>query len=1164
MIMCFLGVFSGEACAQDQLRLVIPIGHTDDVVSARFSPDGKKIVTASEDNTAKIWDAASGRLLTDLNGHTGELLNARFSPDGKQIITVSRDQTARIWNAETGQLIRKVLNPPEQLEDALFSPDGKEILVAGWLDVKLMDAYTDELLFQFSDTIESLCFRPDAKQILTSSYFNAKIWDAETGKLLLFLKGNGEFLSEVFYTKDGERIIAISQDDHVLCWDALTGTELTVTPYQRTDERISPDGKRRIRKDYGIVEVLDSLNGTYYRLDGPAKNILAVHFFPDGSKTVSSDEYNTQIWQVNTGQPVKQLGGQRMNQDDLNFSPDGSRMITFSRANEAVIWDAGSLKAISTLTLRSGNILSAQFSPDGKKCLTTDDDYYAATWDALKGEFLGKVFIDDRPFGSVHICPDGSQFITQLPHWSYVHCWNANTAAEEWLIHDIDGIIWGAQYSPNGSGVMTYGASLKVNFWSDQSGSLLFSLTGHSDYIYSAHFSRDGNLLLTTSADSTARVWDVVNQKCLFTLRGHKAEVTSADIRPDGKIAATLSDDNTIKLWDLTNGNLLLTIDDGHAGRKQSVKYSPDGTMLMTLGSDRKVKFWEAATGRLLYTRVEFNEEDYLVYDEFFRFDGTPVARDYVYLTCGSEIIELAQMKDALYVPGLVEKIMSHQEIHYPKLSDLDLCGALPSIESVDDNEGYHFLIRPGSLGFNSIDLYINDKKVYSFDKKDMSLQGDVWHLIVPEEEVELHFLEGQKNAVRAIAVVNWDNREIRSRGTVISRVDKEESSVTPSFYAVMVGVDDYRDAHLHLNYPAKDAWALGNAIEISAAKLLGPENVHIYRIHRRVKDEKAFSSPEKEGILKALADIGTKARPEDLILVFLAGHGVMMGEKDQVFTFLTAESSTDKHVGITIKELQEWLSYEGPNKILANKAILIFDACNSGQVTQDLLALARSDEDSRKIRQIEDLKDKSGMFILAASAANQSAYEMPQYEQGLLTYCLLHTLKNNSGVLDDERFLNVQKWFLESENLLQQLVSSLGYDQDAQPFGSANIRIGEVDQEVKNSIVLAAEKPMVVCANVLNELTYDDDLHLKNLVNQELIRRAESSASAPIAFSRQESGDVNTINIVYAVTDEAVKCNVRLLKSGKLLHSTTVNGMKKELEVLASRIVSDVLSFVE
>jgi WD40 repeat protein len=84
---------------------MLPIGHTMRVFSAQFSPDGKKIVTASPDNTAKIWDAVTGNILADLRGHTGPLQTAQFSPDGKKIVTASFDHTAKIWDAGTGKLL---------------------------------------------------------------------------------------------------------------------------------------------------------------------------------------------------------------------------------------------------------------------------------------------------------------------------------------------------------------------------------------------------------------------------------------------------------------------------------------------------------------------------------------------------------------------------------------------------------------------------------------------------------------------------------------------------------------------------------------------------------------------------------------------------------------------------------------------------------------------------------------------------------------------------------------------------------------------------------------------------------------------------------------------------------------------------------------------------
>ena len=78
-------------------------GHNDWVNSAAYSPDGKQIVTASADQTARIWDAATGQEIRTLTGHTAPVYSVAYSPDGTQIVTASADQTARIWDAATGQ-----------------------------------------------------------------------------------------------------------------------------------------------------------------------------------------------------------------------------------------------------------------------------------------------------------------------------------------------------------------------------------------------------------------------------------------------------------------------------------------------------------------------------------------------------------------------------------------------------------------------------------------------------------------------------------------------------------------------------------------------------------------------------------------------------------------------------------------------------------------------------------------------------------------------------------------------------------------------------------------------------------------------------------------------------------------------------------------------------
>ncbi|MEH1900734.1 MAG: ribosome assembly protein 4, partial [Nostoc sp.] len=103
-------------------------GHTSRVNSASFSPDGKRILTASADNTARVWDI-SGKLIAELKGHTGPINSASFSPDGKRILTASADNTARVWDISS-KLIAELKGHTSYVNSASFSPDGKHILTA--------------------------------------------------------------------------------------------------------------------------------------------------------------------------------------------------------------------------------------------------------------------------------------------------------------------------------------------------------------------------------------------------------------------------------------------------------------------------------------------------------------------------------------------------------------------------------------------------------------------------------------------------------------------------------------------------------------------------------------------------------------------------------------------------------------------------------------------------------------------------------------------------------------------------------------------------------------------------------------------------------------------------------------------------------------------------
>ena len=100
--------------------------HTSAVNCCAFSPDdGARVVTASSDRTARIWDAETGAQLLMLKGHTAPVLSCAFSPDdGARVVTASDDGEARIWDAETGATLQTLEEHTDFIRSCAFSPDG--------------------------------------------------------------------------------------------------------------------------------------------------------------------------------------------------------------------------------------------------------------------------------------------------------------------------------------------------------------------------------------------------------------------------------------------------------------------------------------------------------------------------------------------------------------------------------------------------------------------------------------------------------------------------------------------------------------------------------------------------------------------------------------------------------------------------------------------------------------------------------------------------------------------------------------------------------------------------------------------------------------------------------------------------------------------------------
>ncbi len=158
-------------------------GHTFLVMTAAFSPDGQRIVTASRDHTARIWDAETGREIATLSGHDLPVNTAVFSPEGSLVVTTSQDRSARLWDAATGRELTKLSGHRFIVRGAAFAPDGKQIVT--W-----------------------------------STDRTTRVWDAATGRAITTLSGHTGAVYGAAFSPDGGRIVTASRDQTARIWSA--------------------------------------------------------------------------------------------------------------------------------------------------------------------------------------------------------------------------------------------------------------------------------------------------------------------------------------------------------------------------------------------------------------------------------------------------------------------------------------------------------------------------------------------------------------------------------------------------------------------------------------------------------------------------------------------------------------------------------------------------------------------------------------------------------------------------------------------------------------------------------------------------------------------------------------------------------------------------------
>ncbi len=336
--------------------VVLSLQNGASVSDAAFSPDGRRLVTASDDKTARVWDTTTGEPVSPALQHSDSVTRARWNPDGSRVITVSND-TARVWDATTGKPVSPPLRHAERIWWASFSPDGRRVVTASADNTaQVWDAEAGTKVGQplkHDNDLTLAEFSPDGSRVLTASRDNtARLWDPITGRPHSPPLRHTGYVMYAAFSSDGRHVVTASDDHTARVWDVVTGKPLVLPMRNKS-------------------------------------SVMHAIFSPDGRHLATAGLDSTaMVWDAGTGEPVtpplKQGGVVRA----VSFSPDGKLLLTTSDDKRVRVWDAGTGVPVSPPLRHDGWVRHAIFSPDGKRVITATSTQKITLWDLPR---------DDRP-----------------------------------------------------------------------------------------------------------------------------------------------------------------------------------------------------------------------------------------------------------------------------------------------------------------------------------------------------------------------------------------------------------------------------------------------------------------------------------------------------------------------------------------------------------------------------------------------------------------------------------------------------------------------------------------------------------------------------------------------------------------------------------------------
>jgi WD40 repeat protein len=635
----------GEAVFSNHLQFNLQ--HESYINTANWSPDQTQILTSSDDETARLWDAQAGSLLFTFEPDDWV---GRWSPSGDQFLTVAEEEgtaTINVWNANTVEMFRSIpleRNTQEPFERNTqgvveWSRDGSQILVLTENEnvegggLRIFDVQTGDLVFAQDASAWWVAWSPSGDRILTLDHEGGfQIWDAATGEVIHQVHAYSEWIGVAEWSPSGDRVFTTDQESSIEVWDSAGGSEILSFEVDTGiiwAARWSPSGEHIVSAGHdGTARVWDAHTGEeIVRFEQHTSTVWDAAWSPSGEYVVSGGrDAIAYVWDSFTGEIVQTFYGHNADIQNVIWSPDGNQILTLGFDLSANVWNLASETELLQIAGAEGADWSLSWSPDGNRLARTSFDGSVEIYDTHSGTSLAEIKAHPARISFVEFSPSG-EFVVTTSEDGSAKVIDAFTGAHISTFEGHDGNPFLAEWSPDGGRIATtnWDGDRAVRVWDPMTGEEQLVFSNHSGMVIGARWSPDGSRIASSSLDGEALIWDSVNGEVQLSLNEENSfGIWATAWSPDGKRFATHAQDSVLRIWDAHTGEELIATP-GHPSQLAAMSWLPSGDRLISGDTNGVYKMFDTASGAEVFSARVPNFTDLVLSPDGTRFATSSV-----------------------------------------------------------------------------------------------------------------------------------------------------------------------------------------------------------------------------------------------------------------------------------------------------------------------------------------------------------------------------------------------------------------------------------------------------------------------------------------------------------------------------------------------------------